>query len=128
MEKQLQDMFHEIGPEPTCAMAQIVERLTSMDEKDAITATAYGVAGVSGYAATGETAVPPLRGTYLVFTGYVVFYPMACIIYHIDVRHVVFADNEIPAVVAHHSTDAPQLFADDILHVRLALPNVLEMI
>jgi hypothetical protein len=57
MEEQLRNMFHEVGPEPTYTMAQIVEQLKSFDKKDAIAATGYGVAGVSGYAATGEIAV-----------------------------------------------------------------------
>jgi hypothetical protein len=57
MEGQLSDMFHDIGPEPAFSMAQIVEKLTSLDKKDAISATGYGVAGVSAAAATGEITV-----------------------------------------------------------------------
>jgi hypothetical protein len=61
MEKPLREMFHEVGPQPMYAMAQIVERLKSMDKKDAIAAAGYGVAGVSGYAATGEIAVSKIN-------------------------------------------------------------------
>jgi hypothetical protein len=57
MEAQLRDMVHTVGPETAFSMAQIVERIKSLDKTDAVSAAGYGVAGLSGYAATGELTV-----------------------------------------------------------------------
>jgi hypothetical protein len=61
MEKQLQDMLLESGPEPTFSMAQMVEQLKSygaaVGADDVVKAAAYGTAGVSGHAAAGGMAV-----------------------------------------------------------------------